>query len=86
VRNNSGAGHGLAPLFIALEVKVHTMFEKNHLEALFDELERQWRSSPEFDRLSRDAHLGIALWDAGRPLDRIDPRVVTLIEKHKPKE
>jgi hypothetical protein len=71
---------------MALEVKVYTMFEKNHLEAFFDELEQQWRSSSEFDRLSRDAHLGIALWDAGRPLDRIDPRVVTLIEKHKPKE
>jgi hypothetical protein len=62
------------------------MFEKTHLEALFAELERQWRNSPEFDRLSRDAHLGIALWDAGRPLDRIDPRIVTLSEKHKPKE
>jgi hypothetical protein len=62
------------------------MFEKTHLEALFGELERQWRGSPEFDRLSRDAHLGVALRDAGRPLDRIDPRVVTLIEKYKPKE
>ena len=40
------------------------MFEKTHIEAFFAELEQQWRSSPEFDRLSRDAHLGIALWDA----------------------
>jgi hypothetical protein len=62
------------------------MFEKTHLEAIFDELEQQWRSSPEFDHLSRDAHLGIALADAGRPLDRIDPRVVRLIEKYKPRE
>jgi hypothetical protein len=62
------------------------MFEKTHIDALFAELEWEWRGKPEFDKLSRDAHLGIALWDAGRPLERIDPRVVALIEKHKPKE
>jgi hypothetical protein len=61
------------------------MFEKTHIEALFGELEQQWRNTPEFEQLSRDAHLGIALWDASRPLDRIDSRVVALIEKHKPK-
>jgi hypothetical protein len=62
------------------------MFQKANIEAVFGELEREWRSSDEFEKLSRDAHLGIALWDAHRPLDRIDSRVVTLIEKHKPKE
>jgi hypothetical protein len=62
------------------------MFEKTHIEALFAELEREWRGKQEFEKLSRDAHLGIALCDAGRPLDRIDARVVALIEKHKPKE
>ena len=62
------------------------MFEKAHIDALFGELEQQWRGRPEFDRLSREAHLGIALCDAGRPLlDRIDPHIVALIEKHKPK-
>jgi hypothetical protein len=61
------------------------MFEKTHIEALFGELEQKWRNTPEFEQLSRDAHLGIALWDASRPLDRIDSRVVALIEKHKPK-
>jgi len=62
------------------------MFEKAHIDALFGELERQWQGSPEFDRLARDAHLGIALCDAGRPLkDRIDPKIVALIEKHRPK-
>ena len=61
------------------------MFEKAQIDALFGELERQWRASPEFDRLSRDAHLGIALCDAGRPWeDRIDPKIVALIEKHRP--
>lgn len=62
------------------------MFQKTQIESLFEELEKQWRGHLEFDHLSRQAHLGIALTDAGRPLDRIDGRVVTLIEKHKPKE
>ena len=61
------------------------MFEKTHLDALFAELESQWRGKPEFDALSRQAHLGIALFDAGRPMDnKIDARVMALIEKHKP--
>jgi len=62
------------------------MFEKAQLDALFAELDRDWRGKPDFEKLSRDAHLGIALWDAGRPLNKIDTRVVTLIEKYKPKE
>jgi hypothetical protein len=62
------------------------MFEKTHIDALFGELRQQWQGNPEFEKLSRDAHLAIALWDAGRPLEhRIDARVATLIEKHKPK-
>lgn len=61
------------------------MFEKDHLDALFAELDSEWRGSGDFDQLSRDAHLGIALSDAGRPLeDRIDSRVIALIDKHKP--
>ncbi len=61
------------------------MFEKDHLDALFAELDTEWRGSVDFDQLTRDAHLGIALSDAGRPLeDRIDSRVIALIDKHKP--
>lgn len=71
----------LAPL-----CEVMNMFEKNHIDALFDELKLDWKDKPEFEKLSRDAHLGIALSDAGRPVGKgVDPRVVTLIEKHKPK-
>ena len=62
------------------------MFEKAQIDALFGELEHEWRGKPDFEKLSRDAHLGIAYWDAGRPLTKIDSRVVALIEKHKPKE
>jgi hypothetical protein len=61
------------------------MFEKTHIEAFFAELDRDWQGKPEFEMISREAHLGIALCDAGRPLDKIDSRVVTLINKHKPK-
>ena len=61
------------------------MFEKDHLDALFAELDSEWRGSADFDQLTRDAHLGIALSDAGRSLEeRIDPRVIALIDKHKP--
>jgi hypothetical protein len=61
------------------------MFEKAQIDALFGELDRDWRGKPEFEKVSREAHLGIALWDAGRPLEKIDSRAVELIEKHKPK-
>jgi hypothetical protein len=60
------------------------MFEKTHIDAVFAELERDWRGKPEFELLSREAHLGIALFDAGRSLDKIDSRVVAMINKHKP--
>jgi hypothetical protein len=65
-------------------MEVYAMFEKADIDALFDELEQEWRGKPEFDKISREAHLGIAYFDAGRPLDNIDPRAVSLIEKHKP--
>ena len=62
------------------------MFEKSHIDALFDEIKQEWQDTLEFEKLSRDAHLGIALSDAGRPVgEDVDPRVVALIEKHKPK-
>lgn len=71
----------LAPL-----CEVMNMFEKSQIDALFDELKQEWKDTPEFEKLSRDSHLGIALSDAGRPVgDDVDPRVVALIEKHKPK-
>jgi hypothetical protein len=59
------------------------MFRKQHLDALYEELNKQWKGKPEYDQLLRDTHLGIAYSDADRPLDDIDPRVVALIEKHK---
>ncbi len=61
------------------------MFDKAHIEALFGEIENSWRGKDEFEAISRQAHLGIAYADAGRSLEKIDSRVVALIEKHKPK-
>ena len=61
------------------------MFDRTSLDSLFDELKQNWEKSSDFEQLSRDAHLGIALSDAGSALgDNIDTRVVALIEKHKP--
>ena len=60
------------------------MFDKEQLDALYGEIRREWQGRPERDQLLRDAHLGVAYSDAGRPLDGIDPTVVALIDKHKP--
>ncbi len=60
-------------------------FKKEHIDALFDEIESHYKEKPEREQLHRDAHLAIALHDAGRDLpDSIDDRVAALIAKHKP--
>ena len=60
------------------------MFQKAHLEKLFEELRTEWHGVAEYEQLVRDAHLAIALSDAGRPLGGdIDARVSALVEKHK---
>lgn len=61
------------------------MFREEHLTSLFDELNSEWKGKPEYEDLIRDAHVGVALSDAGRALaDDLSPIVVALIEKHKP--
>ncbi len=60
------------------------MFKRPDLDALYDELDNDWKGKPEYEQLLRDAHLGIAYSDSDRPLDGIDSRVATLIEKHRP--
>ena len=62
------------------------MFKKEHLDAFYGELDREWKGKPEYEQLLRDAHLSLALSDAGRRLgEDIDPIVASLIAKHKPK-
>jgi len=62
------------------------MFQKEHIDSLFGELKgEEFKNIPESEQLHRDAHLAIALFDAGRDIpDAIDPRVVSLLEKHGP--
>ena len=63
------------------------MFKKGNIDALFGELNTVYKEDPDSEQLHRDAHLAIALFDSGRPLsETIDPRVVNLVEKHKPSE
>ena len=60
------------------------MFERDALDALFAELESRHGESNDYGQLLRDAHLGIALSDAGKELAaELDTRVVALIEKHR---
>ena len=59
------------------------MFEKNQLDNLLEELNRNFLDEPDYEQLLRDAHLGIALSDAGRALTpEIDTRVAALLERH----
>ena len=63
------------------------MFRKQHLDPLYDELNRDWQGKTEYEQLLRDTAIGVALVDAGRSLsDEIHPVVVALIEKHSPKD
>ena len=60
-------------------------FRKAHIDALFAEIEADFKEKPEREQLHRDAHLAIALHDAGRDIpSEIDDRVVGLIDRHKP--
>jgi hypothetical protein len=60
-------------------------FRKEHIDALFGEIEANFKEKPEREQLHRDAHLAIALHDADRDLsDDIDSRVVDLVDRHKP--
>ena len=60
------------------------MFEKTALDALFADLADRYAETSDYDQLLRDAHLGIALSDAGRDYEsEVDERVATLIEQHR---
>ena len=60
------------------------MFQKDALDALFNELDNRYAGTADYDQLLRDAHLGIALLDAGRDYEpEVDDRVATLIASHK---
>ena len=61
-----------------------TIFQKDTLDALFAELETSYGQTTDYDQLLRDAHLAIALSDAGKEYNgQVDQRVSTLIKKHR---
>ena len=60
------------------------MFDRNSLDALFDELRDEYELEPEWEEIQRDAHLAVARHDAGMPLGEIDTRVEGLVKKHSP--
>ena len=60
-------------------------FRKEHIDALFGEIEDNYKEKPEREQLHRDAHLAIALHDAGRDIPaEIDDRIVDMVNRHKP--
>ena len=61
------------------------MFQKSHIDSLFDELNRVYKGTSESERLHRDAHLAIAYFDSGQKIpSNVDERVVALIHKYGP--
>jgi hypothetical protein len=61
------------------------MFQKENIDALFNELKRDYDDKDESEQLHRDAHLAIAYHDADRSLpEATDPVVLDLMNRHKP--
>lgn len=63
------------------------MFDKDSLEALFEELRDEYELEPDWEDIQRDAHLAVAYADSGMLDERksnLDARVVPFIEKHNP--
>ena len=61
------------------------MFQKSDLDELFNDLEGAHGATEDYDRLLKQTHLAIALFDAKKPLDdQFDPIVVELVAKHQP--
>ena len=64
-----------------------TKFRRKELDALFETLTTEWGDEPDYEQLLRDAHLGIALSDAGRSLSgQVDDRIVALVERYRPSD
>ena len=60
------------------------MFDKNSLDALFDELRDNYELEPDWEDIQRAAHLSVARLDAGVELGEIDSRVADIVQKHNP--
>ena len=64
------------------------MFQKEHIDGLFGELNQDYKGKPESEQLHRDAHLAIALFDAGRSLPKTIDDMLEDIDRgiHYPRE
>jgi len=60
------------------------MFERAQLDALYADFRNEWQGKPDYEKILRDVHLGIAYFDSGRPIDQLNPVAVSFIEKYKP--
>ena len=58
-------------------------FDKEILDALWADLQNKYKKDPDWDRILKDAHLGIARSDAGVDLGNIDKRAIEVIERHR---
>ena len=63
------------------------MFDRDSLEALFEELRDEYELEPDWEEIQRDAHLGVALADSGMLEERrgsLDERILSYIDRHNP--
>ena len=63
------------------------MFDRDSLEALFEELRDEYELEPDWEEIQRDAHLGVALADSGMLDERrgsLDERILYYIDRHNP--
>ena len=72
--------------FIIQYPEMTLKFQKKDIDSLFACLKKEMGHMPEFEQILKDAHLSIALVDAGKPINaEINERVKTLVTKFSPK-
>ena len=59
------------------------MFDEKMLDKLWSDLKNRYGGEKDWDRILKDAHLGVARSDAGVGFGDIDPRVIHIIEEHR---
>jgi hypothetical protein len=59
------------------------MFSPEEVESIVNQLRQEWGTDPDWEQLLRDVYLGMARADGGVALGNLDPRVITLIQRHQ---
>ena len=63
------------------------MFDRDSLNAMFEELRDEYELEPDWENIQRDAHLGVAYADSGMLEEcraQLDSRVLAYIDQHNP--